>query len=146
MLVACAVCTAEFEARRSTARYCGDRCRQLAKRKRDQAVDSSSADQADHDASKPTVPANPGLIAAVRKKLEAAKRLDTVEGQMALVLAGQAAAHGATGVPGLIKELRTAMNEALAGTAPTEPVVEDQLAKARKARDRKAARQAADRA
>jgi hypothetical protein len=145
VLVSCGVCEVEFEAKRASARYCGDRCRQRAKRR------GVIAPPADEPTSAPAAsgskPPKSALVDAVRKDLTEAKRLETVAGQSALLLAEQASTPGATGVAGLLKELRTVMAEALAGV-PTKgsAPVKDQVAEARKRRDAKKARQAAHRA
>jgi hypothetical protein len=136
----CEVDGVEFEARRSTAKYCSDKCRQRARRgtKAAAAVARTSTDEQAG-----------GLVEAVRKQLAEAGRLNTVDGQAALVLAKQATATGATGVSALIKEMRQVLSAAMVGVeAPSPPgsvVPEDQLTKARKAREQKA-RQAARRA
>ena len=55
-----------------------------------------------------------GLVAAVTRDLERAKRVDTFDGQLALQLARKMAHHDATGIASLSKELRIAMQLALA--------------------------------
>lgn len=142
MVVVCGVCETEFEAKRASAKYCGDRCRQLAKRKRD-AASADEVEQADASTKGTDGSGRKSdLAAAVRKQLVDAERLDTVAGQLALELAAQVTAAGATGIAGLSKELRTVMDEALAGAKPKGPVIKDQVAEARKKRDAKKARQA----
>ena len=55
-----------------------------------------------------------GLVAAVTRDLEKAGRVDTFDGQLALQLARKMAHHDATGIASLSKELRIAMQLALA--------------------------------
>src|SRR4051794_29615350 len=91
----CEVCGSSFEAVRSTHRFCSGRCRQRRHRStppRELALD---------------------LIASVRSALEACGVVDTVEGQLALVLAAHAVEGGSVGVAGLARELRVAMTGAL---------------------------------
>ncbi|MBJ8342788.1 hypothetical protein JGU71_28250 [Antrihabitans sp. YC3-6] len=124
MQVKCGVCGAEFEARRSTAKYCSDRCRQRRKRGSE--------------------PGPVGLVGSVTAELKAAGRLDSFDGQLAVELARQLTAQGASGISSLSKELRTVMATALDGasvkSAPAD--ADDEVSKAREARERKA-RQAA---
>lgn len=86
-----------------------------------------------------------GLIASVRRELELHDRQDTVAGQLALALASQVTAVGGTGIAGLSKELRQVMTEALSGVISVEDEPEDEVDKARRAREYKA-REAARRA
>ena len=119
MDVQCAVCETSFTAKRSTAKYCGDACRQQAKRGSDGA-------------------SNDGLVASVRCKLTDANVLDTYPAQLAIELARQMTTAGATGIASLSKELRTVMAEALNTDPPADRAeVEDEVDRARRARERK---------
>lgn len=121
MVLQCVACERDFEAQRSTAKYCGPTCRQRAKRS-------------------PTGKHGKGLVASVRRDLEAAGVVDKYHGQLAIELARQMTAAGATGISSLSKELRVVMDVALAGVAPKSgegAVEEDEVAKARQARERK---------
>ena len=76
------------------------------------------------------------LVAATRKALDDAERVDTPLGAIALELAGILAegGHTASGVAALSKELRGALSAALDG-APQAPDLVDEL-KARRERRR----------
>lgn len=71
----------------------------------------------------PVPPADTTLADVVRRDLEAAERLATLPGQLALALATRIASPGTTAssVATLSKELRALMAEALAGTKPRDP-------------------------
>lgn len=144
-------CGVEFEVRRSTARYCSDRCRKRASRLR--KVPAAPQVEPVVPAAEP--PAGDGehaLVASVRAELEQAARLDGWTGQLALRLACRLAAEE-SGVTALSRELRTVMAAALEGVAPapsegpdetedqTEDQADDEVARAR--RQREQARQAA---
>jgi predicted nucleic acid-binding Zn ribbon protein len=123
MHVKCGVCGKDFEARRSTAKYCSARCRQRQRqRQRRSAV------------------APRGLIKTVTAELKAAGKLDSFDGQLAVELARQLT-QGASGIPSLSKELRAVMASALGDVSPAQQSVvedDDEVAKARSARERKA--------
>ncbi len=131
-------CSNEFVPQRSTARYCSATCRQRARRTRAAAKESVAADAenglAEHD-----------LVKAVRLELEAAGKLTTFKGQLALQLARKLVTPEEAGVTALAKELQALMKDALAAVAPpseTEPAApaeDDQVIKARKAKEAKAA-------
>lgn len=80
----------------------------------------------------PPVPADPPLVASCRKRLAAAGREADPLGAQALLLAEMLAAggHTAAGAASLSRELRAAMDAALAG-APAEPDALDELARRR---------------
>jgi hypothetical protein len=130
--IECAVCLRGFSATRKTAKYCSATCRSRARRSTPTPPDDT-----------PTPPDEAsGLVAGVRADLAKAGVLDTYSAQLALTLAKQIVAEGATGISSLSKELRVVMGEALAGARPQgesasgEP--EDEVQKAREARERKA--------
>ena len=62
-----------------------------------------------------------GLVAAVRRDLEKADRLDTFTGQLALQLAKKIATQEATGIASLSKELRVTLALALMQPADDDP-------------------------
>lgn len=132
MSVTCPVCKTDFEAERSTAKYCSPTCRQRAKRGRDEQAEVSDS-----------------LVGSVRRRLRKANAEDTVEGQLAIQIARQIVSPGATGIGALSKELRQVIAEAeeLAGatTKTTEPET-DELDALRERRERKAREAAAGRA
>ncbi|HEY1178597.1 MAG TPA: hypothetical protein VGF17_20780, partial [Phytomonospora sp.] len=138
----CEGCGEPFEAVRSSAKWCSDRCRKAAARAADSQADSASPEPDDY-------PSAAGLVASVREELEAAGRLRTFHGQLALQLACKLASPDESGISSLSKELRTVMATALDGvTSPSsegEPDAadddEDEVTRAR--RQREQARQAA---
>jgi hypothetical protein len=98
-------------------------------------------------------------VAAVRKELVDAGKAETVDGQVALLLASQAVAAGAANVGTLIRQMREVLDTAMGrkpgavDPAPAEPeappaAAPDELTKARTSRERKLAqaREAAGRA
>lgn len=126
----CSVCKVGFEAQRSTARYCSDRCRQRAKR----GVNTSSGGDS--------------LVEAVTRELTRAGAADTYAGQLALELARQLTSPGVTGISSLSKELRTVMAAALEHTTPPkgedgDPEGEDIVDEVRKRREQRQASAAA---
>jgi hypothetical protein len=134
----CDGCGEGFEARHRNARWCSDRCRKASARKAEKAVQPGHIEDLDES---PT-----GLVAAVTSELEAAKVIHTFAGQLAVSLAKRLASPDETGASSLSKELRTVMAAALAGvTPPAATEDDDEVAKARVAREHKA-REAARRA
>lgn len=126
--VTCASCGKTFQAARSNARWCSNPCRH---RGASPAGDAAPAE--------PDAPS--GLVASVRRELESAKAVDTFAGQLALQLAKRLSTPEESGISSLSKELRTVMAAALEGRTPptaeqAEP--EDEVEKARRARDAKA--------
>lgn len=121
--IACAVCGEVFEAARSTARYCGDRCRQQAKR-------ASGSPAGAH-----VVTAGPRIVAVTRSEVERLGKTDTVLGQQALELAERLVSRKDTGsaIAAVSRELDRVMLRLQSGAAQAE----DQLASARRRRDEK---------
>lgn len=124
MVLQCARCQTDFEAKRSTAKFCSARCRQNSHQGADKAGDD-------------------GLVRSVRKELEDADRVDTFSGQLAIQLAKQVTAAGATGIASLSKELRLVMSEALAGTQVLAAEPDDDVVVQMKERRERKAREAA---
>jgi hypothetical protein len=129
----CAVCPAEFEAKRAAAKYCSDRCRKRAQRQpQDAPVRSEQAPV--------TGGASPGgLLAATEAKLATAGRLDGPEGQAALILAARVetsvfSAETGASVASLVRQLHATLAEALAGARAAADPVEDELRAARERR------------
>lgn len=122
MQVNCQQCGEPFEAKRSTAKYCSDKCRQRVQRRRND----------------PPPAAPVGLVATVRKELEQLGKSESYVGQQALIIAERMASAKETGsaVTSLSQELTRLMATAKAG-APAE---EDEVARARRIRDEKRAR------
>lgn len=146
--VVCAGCERTFEAKTRRAKWCSAACKM---RKRRKPGAPEPADRPDQPAAADD-PVNDGLVAAVRQQLEAADRLNTVAGQLAVQLAWKLISVDATGVSGLSKELRAVLAEALEGTPATgggdagdeDGALPDEVTAARRKRD--AAREAAGRA
>jgi hypothetical protein len=148
-------CGVEFKARRAAAKYHADRCRKAAARARakaapepeaDSAVDQAG-DGADH---KPTAESEYGrdVLNAVRADLEKAKCLDSVDGRVAMYLARKSIDPDCKNPAAMFKQMREALDAALESAAaadptpaPTEP--EDEVEKARRAREQKASQAAA---
>ncbi len=122
MVITCASCDTAFEASRSSVKFCSDRCRGRSHQRGKRTTPGTTA------------PA-PGLVAAVRGELEAAGRQGSYAGQLAVELAQRMVAPGETGIASLSKELRTVMDSALGG-GPVPAAVEDEVDRARKARDK----------
>jgi len=115
MEVTCASCGEPFEAKRSTAKWCGPTCRTKGNR-------ATGA---------PVMAVEHPLIAAVRADLVKANRLDTPAGQQALVLAWQMLHPMNTGsaVASASKQLTEVLAIALDGaTAKADPLEEMQRA------------------
>lgn len=121
----CEQCGTQFEARKSTAKYCGGNCRTRASRNRTAAAINSGGQTASPAAPKQPVGgvvlvAGEGLVAQVQRELEEAGRLDTVLGQQALVLAQRmrvVSPDTGSSLSAISKELRTVMAQALDGVA-----------------------------
>lgn len=138
-------CTTEFEPKRSTARYCTPTCRQRAGRRR-KAVDAEARALATEG---DDAPAEPGLVRAVRKELEGAEALETVPGQLAILLARKIANPEESGITAMSKELRALLTEAKGtpGPAPAPDGAaeagDDEVTEARRRREEIAAAAAA---
>lgn len=129
MEATCAACGRSFEAKRSTAKFCGVTCRSRVHR----------AGTAGTVVALPS-PAQPraqssGLVGAIERELEAADRLDTVLGQQAVELAGRIVSPASSGasVATLSKELRAVMAAAMEGVE----VAADPLDELQRRRDAK---------
>lgn len=86
----CAVCPAEFDAKRAAARYCSERCRKRAQRQPGKAA-------------APPLPPDPGaeLYSATLAELTAAGRVPSAAGQAALLLARRIDASQGETIAGL---------------------------------------------
>lgn len=122
-VVTCAQCGEEFEAKRSTAKFCGPRCRQQSRR----AMPAAKV--------APTDEGLPPILVVTRAEVERLKKVDTVLGQQALELAARLASPKDTGsaIAAVSRELDRVMLRLASGAAPAE----DQLASARRRRDEK---------
>lgn len=104
-------CGKTFEAKRSTARFCGSNCRVKAARRRATEPETAPADAPQ------TVLDVPLLVAATIDELAKADRLGTALGQAALVLAEKACNRHDTGsaTASVIRQLQATLSAALAG-------------------------------
>jgi hypothetical protein len=109
MTKVCASCGREFDAKRAAAKYCGDTCRQRAKRSPSPEPVRSLDDLADK--------LSGGLVQQVRSDLEAAGVLHTTAGQQAILLARRIGSpmETAAGVASCSKRLSEVMAEAMSG-------------------------------
>lgn len=100
----CDACGREYEARRKDSRTCGSTCRN---RKARGASSVSKGDGCDNS-----------LVAATRRELEVAGKLETMLGQQALALAARmSGTETSGGIASLSRELRTVMAAAI-GVVP----------------------------
>jgi hypothetical protein len=88
----CAECGREFPAQRSTARYCGAACRQRASRRR-----------------RATSTSRRSLVNMVRREVERFGAIDTVDGQLALLLEARTASAAVPRLVETLRELREAV-------------------------------------
>lgn len=105
----CAACGEPFVAKRAAAKFCGDTCRQRAKR-----AGGAAASE----------PVDSGTFAATRAALDAVNRADTVMGALALALAAKIDATPGAGAAPLAKELRVTLDRALEGVAAADAMDE----------------------
>lgn len=124
------------EAVNPNRRWCSDRCRKRASR-----AGIASARTSPRPPATPLRPVS-GLLDAVTAELEAAKRLHTVGGQLALELARRItdAPPMNTGVAALSKQLTVTMAQALSGAERPGRDPVDQLKKRRDSKRRAARR------
>lgn len=110
-------CGCTFEAKRKTAKYCSRKCSMRANRARARG---------DVPAAEPGRPqAQSRLEEVTRSELAAVRRVETSAGQAALVLAARIDAGGAetgSALASMVREHAAAMDRALAGVAPRDPV------------------------
>jgi hypothetical protein len=122
---ACETCGRDFEPVRATARFCQPACRQRAYVTRRRSAANAAA-------------ATHPLVLAAEKRLREAGRLDTVDGQLALILARKLCRADVAGAAAISRIFRETMARALAGAPavprPGHPEPEDVVAKARRKR------------
>jgi len=125
----CDSCGRSYTARRASSRFCGDTCGKRSQRARAAGLPLLAATLDDREA------APSELERVVVRELEAAGRLQSVAGQVALELAYRVASPHETGaaVAALAKQLHLTMTEALGGVAKAA----DPLDEIRARRDRK---------
>ena len=130
---ACEACGASYEAQRSTARFCSERCKKRAQRTSSAVIALPVASPSTEGSD-----AEPALVAQVRADLTAAGVLESSLGQMALDAARRVANSRDTGssYASLLREARTVLAEALrSGRRPDSGVqgLQDELAARRMA-------------
>lgn len=109
----CAMCPTEFEAKRSAAKYCSERCKKRAQRR---PGGTKAAKVLAISAEPPSETPLGGTAAATAAELERAGRLETALGQAALALAYRIdAGVGETGssLAALVREHRATLAEAV---------------------------------
>lgn len=124
MRLSCVQCGEPFEALRSTAKYCGERCKKQFQRRRAEGANASTA-------------AVSVVLEATERELRRLGKFDTVLGQSAIVMAGRLASSKDTGssTAAVSRELDRLMSRVAAGEAAGE----DQVSAARRRRDAKRA-------
>lgn len=136
----CATCGKPFEAKRSTAKYCSDRCRVQAQRR--SGSDKGKVIAFGVAVAPPqTEPSRePGLLeSAARTELEAVGRAETLAGGVVLALARRIDQAGpddtGSAFAALTKELRASLAAAVAGAEQEDDPV-DQVRKQRERKQR----------
>ena len=106
---ACDSCGQQYETKRATSRFCGERCKKRAQR--GHVIDMRDT--------RPATPVVTGLTAATRSELEEAGRAETALGQAALALAARIESGADTGsaVASLTREGRATLEAATANAA-----------------------------
>ncbi len=120
--VTCGQCGEAFEAARATRKYCGDRCRQQARRRASEGEAEAFG-------------ADPSIVERTRSELRELGKLDTVLGAQALVLATRMTSAKDTGsaIAAVSRELDRVLLRLRSGTKGQE----DEVASARRRRDEK---------
>lgn len=134
-------CKVDFVPKRSTARYHSTTCRSRAARSR-KAAEDNAAEEA-----KTGTDSEHELVRTVRLELEKSNGTMTIAGQLALQVARRIANPDTTGISTLSKELRALVAEACGPAEPKDstpaPKAEpDEVEKARRRREEKAAKAA----
>lgn len=119
----CVMCDQPFEAKRSAAKYCGERCKKRAQRAPADASNVVSLGRDDVGGG------GTGLVeSATRTELEAVGRLDTALGRAALAIAARLDAAGAgetgAGFRALVDGHRAALAEAMRDAEREQDAVE----------------------
>lgn len=115
MVVVCSQCGTEFEAKRSTAKYCSPTCRQRARRGTNEPgkveTEAEPVDESPKPALAVSVLLGEDIVAATKRDLEAVDKLDSVAGRQAMVVAARMTLPKATGseIAALSRELSRLM-------------------------------------
>lgn len=138
MLITCASCSTDFDARSSRARFCSAKCRTAAHYRRTklgipETRDPKPAPKAPPKRTRKPKPADSptGTLGAVIAELTEAGRLQTSAGQAAVALASRidAGAESSSGLAALTREMRAAMAEATANVAQAGDALDELRAK-----------------
>jgi len=137
VLITCATCSSDFDARSSRARFCSSKCRTQAHYRRTklgipEALNPAPTPKAPAKGRKPTPDDSPiGTLGAVITELNDAGRLNTSAGQAAVALASRidAGAESSSGLAALTREMRAAMAEATANVAQAGDALDELRAK-----------------
>lgn len=106
----CTVCSAEFEAKRNTAKYCSRRCSVRASRQPKPAASAQPQMPPDPDAE---------LWTATLAELDAAGRVNSASGRAALLLARRLdmqVVDSGSSLAAMVREHRTALADAVKGS------------------------------
>lgn len=142
--VTCAGCGKTFEAKRSSAKFCGDTCRKRGNRrpKSDEPAEKKSSKSSPRDealSAKAGEQIGLGLVEKTRAELQRGGRLESVTGQHALLLAERMTSPFETGssIAALSKQFDSVMRAAMDGVSDeVDPL--DELEKKRVAKVAKA--------
>ena len=137
MLITCASCSTDFDARSSRARFCSSKCRTAAHYRRTklgipETRDPKPVPKKSVKGRKPKPTDSPtGTLGAVVAELTEAGRLQTSAGQAAVALARRIddGAESSSGLAALTREMRAAMAEATANVAQAGDALDELRAK-----------------
>ena len=128
----CEKCGKPYTAKRNTSRYCSTRCRTATSRAGGAAKAATASPAA---VSVTEADILPPLVAAIAQELDAAGRLNTAKGQLALQLAMDLSSAGAfdnlSQRAAATREIRASLEAALAGARPSADAL-DELEKRRR--------------
>lgn len=122
MVVTCAGCGEEFEAKRKTAKYCSPSCQKRGRRREESAADGAAV--------------SPAFLLATVARVAKLQKSETVEGLQVVVIAERMVSPYSTGseVASLSKEHSRLMEILGRGAAKADPVDEMKDRRERKAR------------
>jgi hypothetical protein len=131
VLITCATCSTDFNARSSRARFCSAKCRTAAHYRRTK-LGIPETRETKPKARKPKPVDSPtGTLGAVIAELTAAGRLQTSAGQAAIVLARRIddGAESSSGLAALTREMSARMAEATANVVQAGDALDELRAK-----------------
>lgn len=115
VVVTCAQCGTEFEAKRRSRRYCSPTCQKRARRGTEEPGKVETEAEKVDDEPKPALAVSvllgEDVVAATKRDLEAVGKLDSVAGRQAMVVAARMTLPKATGseIAALSRELSRLM-------------------------------------